>query len=169
MCTRGHVIQPPPLSLDQTWVVWVVVGSFKVQYQSVWFEVQAFVPLKEKITCMQDNLLPQFNTRKQDLHTVWADGKVILNGECVFLKQACVLLKGKYFKLVKSSSQSLIMGKGMSACTSCGFTLGQCFEWRDVLAYYSWLIIYCLFCSAGRLSWTSYFTKIFTFRIKMSW
>lgn len=72
---------------------------------------------------------------KKDLRSVWTERKVILNGECVLLKQACVLLKGKDFKPTKSRPQSLIMGKGTSACTSCGFTLGQCFEWRDVFAY----------------------------------
>lgn len=156
MCTRGHVIQPPPLSLDQTWVVWVIVGSIKVQYQSVWFEVQAFVPLKEEITCMQDHLLPQFNTTKQDLHTVWADGKVILNEECVLLKQACVLLKGKYFRGCKIKLTVTDYGKGNVRLYFMWFHFGSVLWMERCVMYYSWLIIYCLFCSAGRLSWISY-------------
>lgn len=123
---HGYVYQRPcnstsfplistPLSLDQTCVVWVVVGSIKVQYQSVWFEVltlvemsskyylQAFVPLKEEITGMQDHLLPQFNTTKKT-SILCGQMERLFWMASVLLKQACVLLKGKYFKAVKSSS-----------------------------------------------------------------
>ncbi len=174
MCTRGHVIQPASLwfqppspflesNMRRLSRCWFNQGSVPVCL--VWGAHPGRNVLKILFAgiCTSERRdhryarppTPTIQYNKKDLHTVWADGKVILNGECVLLKQACVLLKGKDFKAVKSSSQSLIMGKGTSACTSCGFTLGQCFEWRDVFAYYSWLMIYCLFCSAGRLSWTS--------------
>ncbi len=123
MCTRGHVIQPasiwfqPPSPFLESNMrrlsrCWFNQGSVPVCL--VWGAHPGRNVLKILFAgiCTSERRdhryarppTPTIQYNKKDLHTVWADGKVILNGECVLLKQTCVLLKGKDFKAVKSSS-----------------------------------------------------------------